>query len=97
MKDIDVHTISVYDRDMKKSATQKRKRVNITLPEETIQLIDRVADKGERSYVIDKAVHFYVETTGKQNIRDQIREGALLNAERDQTIAEEWFDFEEER
>jgi len=66
------------------------------LPEDTIRLIDRVADKGERSYVIDRAVHFYVETGGKRNLRDQLKEGAVARANRDKQLAEEWFDLENE-
>lgn len=80
---------------MKKSTVQKRKRINVILPEDTIRLLDRVADKGERSYVIDQAVHFYVETAGKQNLREQLREGAIRRSDRDREIAEQWFDVEE--
>jgi CopG family transcriptional regulator / antitoxin EndoAI len=81
---------------MKKTASQKRKRINVTLPEETIRLVDRVADKGERSYVIDRAVHFYIEQEGKQNLREQLREGAIARSERSREIAEQWFNLEEE-
>ena len=81
---------------MRKSTVQKRKRINIILPEDTIRLIDRVADKGERSYVIDRAVHFYVETRGKRNLREQLREGATVRADQDKQLAEEWFDLENE-
>jgi len=66
------------------------------LPEDTLRLIDRVADKGERSYVIDQAVHFYVETAGKRNLRAQLQEGAIARAERDRQLTEEWFDLENE-
>jgi CopG family transcriptional regulator / antitoxin EndoAI len=81
---------------MKKSSTQKRKRINITLPEQTIRLIDRVAEKGERSYVIDEALHFFVEQTGKDRLREQLRKGAVARAERDLQIAEEWFGVDDE-
>ena len=32
------------------------RRINITLPEETVRLIDRVAQKGDRSFLISEAV-----------------------------------------
>lgn len=37
-----------------------RKRVNITLPKDTIHFIDRVAGKWDRSRFLDEAVWFYV-------------------------------------
>ncbi len=37
------------------------RRLNITLPEQTVALMDRVAGKGQRSRLIDVAVHRYVE------------------------------------
>lgn len=40
------------------------RRINITLPEETVRLIDRVAAKGDRSRLIDEAVRHYVQKTG---------------------------------
>ena len=33
-----------------------RKRINISLPEETLELIDRVTEHGDRSRFIDEAV-----------------------------------------
>jgi len=39
-------------------ATKSRKRINVTLPPETLELIDRVS-KDSRSEFINKAVRFY--------------------------------------
>ena len=36
------------------------KRVTVTLPEETIRLIDRSANHGNRSRFIDEAVKYFV-------------------------------------
>jgi len=72
------------------------RRVNITLPEETIRLIDRIAGKGDRSRFIDKAVKHYIEEVGKANLRKQLKEGAIRRAERDLLLAKEWFFVEEE-
>jgi CopG family transcriptional regulator/antitoxin EndoAI len=71
-------------------------RINITLPEETIRLIDRVADKGDRSRFINQAVKRYVEEIGRANLRKQIKEGAQRRAELSLEIAKEWFPLEEE-
>ena len=72
------------------------KRINVILPEQTLNVLDRVASKGNRSRFITRAVHFYVESQGKQNLRDQLKAGYLANAERDIQLAAEWFPLEEE-
>jgi CopG family transcriptional regulator / antitoxin EndoAI len=76
---------------MKGGATIMRKRINITLPEETLELIDRVAEHGDRSHFIDEAVRHYIAETGRANLRKRLKEGALQRAERDLLLAEEWF------
>ena len=73
-----------------------RRRVNITLPEETIQMIDRVAAKGDRSRLIDEAVRHFVKARHRQTLRTRLKEGARKRAERDLRLAEEWFLLEEE-
>lgn len=72
------------------------KRLNITLPERTVALMDRVAGKGQRSRLIDQAVHRYIEAAGRANLRKQLREGARVRAERDVTLVEEWYALDEE-
>ena len=73
-----------------------RKRVNITLPQKTLQLIERVVPKGDRSRFVDEAVHFYVKEAGRENLRALLREGASVHAERDLGLVEEWFPLEQE-
>ncbi len=72
------------------------KRINITLPEETVRLLDRVAEKGNRSKLINKAVRFYMEQIGRENLREQLKQGAQARAERDLHLAEDWFALDEE-
>ena len=72
------------------------RRLNITLPEETVRLLERVVKKGDRSRLIARAVKRYVEETGRANIRKELKEGYLKSAERSRAIAEEWFSLEEE-
>ncbi len=72
------------------------RRINITLPEETVRLINRVAAKGDRSRLIAEAVSHYVGAKGRARIRKQLREGALLRGERDVHLAREWFALDEE-
>lgn len=61
-----------------------------------MSVLDRVAAKGSRSRFIDRAVLYYVETQGKQGLRERLKAEALANAERDLAIAAEWFPLEEE-
>jgi len=44
-------------------------RINITLPNETLQLLDRIAPKGDRSHFIDQAVKYYINAEAKENLR----------------------------
>jgi CopG family transcriptional regulator/antitoxin EndoAI len=81
---------------MKGGITTMRKRINITLPEETIELIDRVTEEGNRSRFIDEAVRHYIQETGRANLRKRLQEGAVRRAERDLHLAEEWFKIDEE-
>jgi CopG family transcriptional regulator/antitoxin EndoAI len=67
------------------------KRVNVTLPEATIRLIDRSANHGNRSRFIDEAVKYFVREHGRTQLRRLLEEGAERRAARDLAIAEEWF------
>lgn len=71
------------------------RRINITLPEETIRLIDQIAKKGDRSFLISEAVQQYVTAVGKARLRRLLKEGARRNAERDLKIVEEWCSVDE--
>jgi CopG family transcriptional regulator/antitoxin EndoAI len=81
---------------MKGGLTTMHRRINISLPEETLALIDRVVKLGDRSRFIDEAVKHYVQEVGRSKLRKQLQEGALRRAKRDLTLAEEWFGLDEE-
>lgn len=72
------------------------KRLNITLPEQTVRLMDRVAGKGQRSSLIDRAVRRYVKEETRANLRKQLAEGYEANAAEDLQLAEDWFPLEEQ-
>ena len=67
------------------------RRLNISLPERTVELIDRTAGKKHRSALIDRAVVRYIQEESRVNLREQIADGARVRAERDLRLAEEWF------
>lgn len=66
------------------------RRLNITLPEQTIRMLDRAAPKGERSRLIDEAVRRFIHEQQGPNLRMQLELGATARSERDRQIAEEW-------
>ncbi len=72
------------------------RRLNITLPEETVQMMDRVAKTGGRSRLIDEAVREFVQRRQKASLRKQLEEGARRRASRDLAMAEEWSLLEDE-
>jgi CopG family transcriptional regulator/antitoxin EndoAI len=72
------------------------KRINVILPAATAAILDKVAAKGNRSALIDRAIRHYVETRSRQSLRERLRQEALTNAERDLGMAAEWFPLEEE-
>jgi len=72
------------------------RRISITLPDETLRLLDRVVKKGDRSRLIAEAVRSYVHGVGKAGLRKQLKEGYQRNAKRSRRIAEEWFPLDEE-
>ena len=72
------------------------KRINVILPTTTVAVLDKVATKGNRSALIDRAIRHYVKTQSQQNLRERLKQEALANAERDLHMAAEWFPLEEE-
>jgi len=72
------------------------KRLNITLPEETVRLMDRVAGRGRRSSLIDRAVRRYVKEETRANVRKQLAASYKVNAELDLQLAADWFPLEEQ-
>ena len=71
-------------------------RLNITLPEQTVRLMDRVAGKGQRSSLIDRAVRRYVKEETRANLMKQLTESYHAHAAIDLQLAEEWCPLEEE-
>jgi CopG family transcriptional regulator/antitoxin EndoAI len=71
-------------------------RINIILPEETLGMIDRVAERGDRSRFIDRAVRHYIKELGATKIKKLLKAGAIARSERDLRLAEEWLTLEEE-
>lgn len=76
--------------------TAVHRRINVTLSEETLELLDRVVDKGDRSRFIDEAVRYYIDDKGRRELKKRLKEGAIRRASRDLQLSQEWFPLEEE-
>lgn len=72
------------------------KRLNITLPEQTVQLLDKVSNQGDRSRLIDYAVNDFIKRRSKRKLREQLKEAAIAMADEDLKIAQEWFPIDQE-
>jgi CopG family transcriptional regulator / antitoxin EndoAI len=77
-------------------ANQANKRINVILPKTTLEVLAKVAPRGDRSRFIDRAIKQYVASHGRQHLRERLKQEALANAERDLAMAAEWFPLEEE-
>jgi metal-responsive CopG/Arc/MetJ family transcriptional regulator len=65
------------------------KRINIVPPDTAVSVLERVATKGNRSRFIDRAVLHYVETRGKQRLREKLAAGYRASAQQDLAMAAE--------
>ena len=76
---------------MKASATRLR-RVNVTLEEATLGLIDRVAGKAglNRSRFLDVAARYYARSLGRTRLRKLLAEQGVARRVRDLRLVEEW-------
>jgi len=63
--------------------------INIHLPDDTLVEIDRLAPQGDRSRSIGEAVQFYIHESNKRAMRDLLKEGAIVRAQRDLDLAQE--------
>jgi len=72
------------------------RRINVTLPEETIRLLDRVGPRGNRSRLIDQAVRHYLTAASRRKLREGLKQGAIRRAEQDRRLANEWFSVDED-
>ena len=71
------------------------RRLNISLPERTVELIDRIAGKGQRSALIDRAVLRFVQQESRRaQSAHSLRQAPRDRAARDLQLAEEWFPIE---
>ena len=74
-------------------STIVRKRINLSLPEETVALIDRINKLGDLNSLIDVAIRHYVSSIERAKLKARIKAGAQKRGERDLQLAAEWFNI----
>jgi CopG family transcriptional regulator/antitoxin EndoAI len=67
------------------------KRINIVLPEATVQTIDRMVKPGQRSRFINQAVQHFVANRSTEALRLQLERTAIRDRDIDREIANDWF------
>ena len=72
------------------------KRINITLPESSVRLMESVAGKGDRSRLVDEALKQYLRWVTRKGLKKRIKEGSVRRFERDRALAKEWFLLDDE-
>lgn len=80
---------------MSNSQATPRRRINVSLPEKTIALIDRVTERGNRSHLIDQAVRRYLSATSRAKLRKLMKNRADRRAALNRQLAEDWLPLEE--
>ena len=71
--------------------TQVRKRINITLPKDTVEMIDKIIEKGERSRLMDKAVRYFIDDFRNRKIKEGLKDAGLSRGKRDLILSREWY------
>jgi CopG family transcriptional regulator / antitoxin EndoAI len=65
-------------------------RINIVLPETTVQSIDRIAQPGQRSKFIEQAVQHFILHKSSEAVRARLEQTAVRDRDLDREIAGDW-------
>ncbi len=65
-----------------------QRRINVSLSEEAVRLLDRMAPKGDRSRFLDELVKRTARD--RAELRARLKEGYIRSATRDREVAAEW-------
>jgi len=76
--------------------TAKYRRVTVTLAEDTLRELDQIAQRRQRSQLVDLAITRFLEERKREEIRESLKDGALARAKEDTEMAEDFFPAEQE-
>jgi CopG family transcriptional regulator / antitoxin EndoAI len=71
------------------------RRINVSLPIQTLELLDKFVPSCDRSRFIHEAIQYYTAKIQRERLIQQLKEGAIRRGERDRTLTEDWFSIEE--
>ncbi|RQH05270.1 hypothetical protein D5R40_15595 [Okeania hirsuta] len=60
-----------------------------------MQLIEETMPQENLEQLINKALNFYIKQNLSENLKEELRIGAIKRAKRDLQLAEEWYELEE--
>jgi CopG family transcriptional regulator/antitoxin EndoAI len=72
------------------------KRLNIVLPDSTVQAIDRLTKPGQRSRFINDAVQHYVTECSTEALRTRLAQAVVRDQDLDREVATDWFAVDQE-
>lgn len=73
-----------------KVSTRAYERLNIALPRATVELLDRMTKKGNRSRFVDQAIRELTRSRTRTQLRKLLEEEGRVNRDRDLRLAAEW-------
>jgi len=73
-----------------KATARSYERINITLPRSTLGLLDRVAQKGNRSRFIDEAIRQFAKGRSREQLRALLEQDGRINRDRDVAVLKDW-------
>ena len=79
-----------------KASTPAYERLNISLPRETVGLLERVTTKGNRSRFINEAIRELAKGRSRTQLRKLLEEEGRVNRDRDLQLIEEWAAVDQE-
>ena len=72
------------------------RRINISLPEETVELLEEACEPGERSALIDRALRSYFDDQRRARLRHDLAEGYRRARELNRALAQQWRPLEDQ-
>jgi len=75
--------------------SKSRKRINITIPEDTLELVDRIREEN-RSEFINRALKVYANRLERSKLKKQLKQAYQERAKEDLATAQEWEPVERE-
>ena len=66
-------------------------RINITLPKDTLKLLDSVALKGNRSRLVHTAIRYYIRQKNKKTVKAHLQDAGEQHYLRDLEMDCDWF------